>query len=40
MELSEKSGKDSTRTLSLVIHTVRFKEDLQIIQGVVKLRKP
>jgi hypothetical protein len=26
IEISVKSGKDSTRTLSLVIHRVRFKE--------------
>jgi hypothetical protein len=29
LEISEKSGKDSTSTLSLVIHRVRFKKNLQ-----------
>jgi hypothetical protein len=29
IEIFVKSGKDSTRTLNLVIHRVRFKKDLQ-----------
>jgi hypothetical protein len=29
IEISVKSGKDSTSTLSLVIHRVRFKKNLQ-----------
>jgi hypothetical protein len=29
LQISEKSGKDSTSTLSLVIHRVRFKKNLQ-----------
>jgi hypothetical protein len=44
IEISVKSGKDSTSTLSLVIHRVRFKKTPAkkyiSIQGRVKLRKP
>jgi hypothetical protein len=44
IEISVKSGKDSTSTLSLVIHRVRFKKTAAkkyiSIQGRVKLRKP
>ncbi len=44
IELSVKQEKHSTRTLSLVVHRVRLKENLQKkymnIQRGMKLRKP
>jgi hypothetical protein len=45
LEISIKSGEDSNSTLSLVIHGVRFKRNLQkstlaLKGGGVKLRKP
>jgi len=45
LEISIKSGKDSNNTLSLVIHGVRFKRNLQkstlaLKGGGLELRKP